>query len=130
VSQNLLYYINTRDSVKLNKILIVGEKTVIQRNRHEDYYPSRQFLWTPFLFLNKLLILLGKKSIAFQVINLEEFRKSLGKFGNKMAEDKIIELRELEDKVAEVIFKQWLRDKDRFKQPTETPVLWPKTMLK
>ena len=80
--------------------------------------------------MRKLLKLFRKKSIAFQVIKLEEFRKSLGKVGNEMAEDKIIELREWEDKVAEVIFKQWLRLKSGTDRPTKTSILQPTTMLK
>ncbi len=47
-----------------------------------------------------------------------------------MTDDKIKELMEWEDKLAEVIFKQWLSRKSRTERPTETPTLQHKTMLK
>ena len=64
------------------------------------------------------------------MIRVEEFRKSLGKVGDRMTEGKIMELREWEDKIAEVIFKQWLRDKNKPKETTKTATLQLKTMLK
>lgn len=64
------------------------------------------------------------------MIKFEEFRKSLGKVGDKMADDKIKELMEWEDKLAEVIFKQWLGGKNRTEQSTKTSILQPKIMLK
>lgn len=59
-----------------------------------------------------------------------EFRKLLGKVGDKMPDDKVVELMELEDKIAEIVFKQWLRGKNNPKQSTKTSILQPKIMIK
>jgi hypothetical protein len=42
------------------------------------------------------------------MINLEEFKKSLGDIKDKMSEKEILELRENQDKMAEIFFDSWL----------------------
>ncbi len=43
------------------------------------------------------------------MISLEEFKKSLGKTTETMTEEQILELRENQDKMAEIFFNIWLK---------------------
>lgn len=44
------------------------------------------------------------------MVNLDDFKKSLGNLANEMSEEQIIELREQQDKMAEVFFNSWLSE--------------------
>jgi hypothetical protein len=41
------------------------------------------------------------------MINLEDFKKSLGKSASKMTEEDILKLRDLQDRLAELLFSSW-----------------------
>jgi hypothetical protein len=49
------------------------------------------------------------------VIDLEKYKKSLGSMADKMSESEILELRDLQDKEAEIFFNLWLEDVEKQK---------------
>lgn len=50
------------------------------------------------------------------MISTEEFKKSLGKTANELTEEQILELRENQDKMAELLFYMWLKKIKQEKQ--------------
>jgi hypothetical protein len=53
------------------------------------------------------------------VINLNEYKKSLGLIADKMTESEVLELRDLQDKEAEIFFNLWLEDVEKQKTTTQ-----------
>ncbi len=49
------------------------------------------------------------------MISLKDFKKSLGNLNKELAEEQILELREQQDKMAEVFFTMWV-DKNKQKK--------------
>jgi hypothetical protein len=46
------------------------------------------------------------------MIPLAEFKKLLGPAANGLSDDEIIAIRDLEDRLADVVFDMWLRDRN------------------
>ena len=44
------------------------------------------------------------------MINLDEFKNSLGDIKNELSEEEILELRKNQDQMAEVFFNSWLNE--------------------
>ena len=56
---------------------------------------------------------------ANAVIDLKEYKKSLGSLVDKLSESEILKLREQQDEEAEIYFSMWLdgiRDKENYKE--------------
>ena len=47
------------------------------------------------------------------MIPLDEFKNSLGPLAHTLSKDEIIDLREQMDKLADIVFDVWLRDKNK-----------------
>ena len=47
------------------------------------------------------------------MISLDEFKASLGSLADTLSEKEIIALREQMDRLAEIIFDRWLRDRNK-----------------
>jgi len=52
------------------------------------------------------------------MVSIEKFRKSLGKTANKLSEEEILRLREIEDKIADAVFDSWLRKRNNVTSET------------
>jgi hypothetical protein len=50
------------------------------------------------------------------MISLQEFKKSLGKTAEKMTDEQLLRLREIQDKEAEIYFSMWLKKIQQNKQ--------------
>ena len=50
------------------------------------------------------------------MIGLETYKKSLGKSAETMSEKQILELRDNQDRLAEILFDMWLKDTEKKKQ--------------
>ncbi len=47
------------------------------------------------------------------MIALDEFKASLGPLAHTLSEDEILDLREQMDRLAEIVFDRWLRDRNK-----------------
>jgi len=47
------------------------------------------------------------------MIPLDEFKASLGPLAQTLSEEEIIDLRERMDKLADIVFDRWLRDRNK-----------------
>lgn len=47
------------------------------------------------------------------MINLDEFKNSLGDLKNELSEEEILKLRENQDQMAEIFFNSWLNEISR-----------------
>jgi hypothetical protein len=47
------------------------------------------------------------------MIPLDEFRKSLGPLADTLSEEEILDLRERMDRLADIVFDCWLRDRNK-----------------
>lgn len=57
-----------------------------------------------------------KKQVEQPVIKLKTFKKSLGKSAETMSEKQILELRDHQEKTAEIFFGLWQKDTEKKKQ--------------
>lgn len=46
------------------------------------------------------------------MINLHEFKKLLGDHGKQLSDDELFRLREVQYKIADIVFDQWLKKKN------------------
>lgn len=44
------------------------------------------------------------------MISLEEYKKALGPLAQKLSEEEILKAREIQDKLAEIMFDMWLKE--------------------
>ena len=53
------------------------------------------------------------------MIPLEESKKSLGSLADTLSEEEILALREKLDRLSDIVFDMWLRDRNSPDKPTE-----------